>query len=261
MSRIAEVFARLRSHGRAAFMPFVVAGDPDLHTTARAVQTLADAGADLIELGVPFSDPVADGPTNQRAYQRALAGGTTLAHVLDLVRSLRGRLELPITLLSYYNLLLQYGPAAFCGHAVDAGVDGVVVPDLPPDEADELIDPARAAGLDTIFLLAPTSTEARIRLVAERSTGFIYGVSLAGVTGIREQLSGEVETLVGRIRAHTPLPICVGFGVSTPEQARQVGAVADGVIVGSAIVALLERADGLTRLRELAQSLRRALGP
>lgn len=259
MSRIGDVFARLRTEGRPAFMPFVVGGDPDLRTTARAVEMLADSGADLIELGVPFSDPVADGPTNQRAYQRALAGGTGPAQVLDLVRSLRGRLELPITLLSYYNPLLQYGPATFCGHAVDAGVDGVIVPDLPPDEADELLDPARAAGLDTIFLLSPTSTDARIRLVAGRSTGFIYCVSLTGVTGAREHLSGEVETLVGRIRAHTTLPVCVGFGVSTPEQAREVGAAADGVIVGSAIVALLERPDGLARARELAGAIRAAL--
>lgn len=259
MSRIGDVFARLRAEGRSAFMPFVVAGDPDLHTTARVVEMLADAGADLIELGVPFSDPVADGPTNQRAYQRALAGGTSLVHVLDLVRALRGRLELPIALLSYYNPLLQYGPAAFCAHAVQAGVDGVIVPDLPPDEADELIDPARAAGLDTIFLLSPTSTDARIRLVADRSTGFIYCVSLTGVTGVRERLSGEVEALVARIRQHTALPVCVGFGVSTPEQARQAGAVADGVIVGSAIVVLLERSDGVARLRELASALRTAL--
>jgi len=259
MSRIAAVFDRLQAQRRPAFMPFVVAGDPDLHTTARVVETLVDAGADLIELGVPFSDSVADGPTNQRAYQRALAGGTHLEQVLALVAQLRPRVAVPIVLLTYYNPVVQYGQPAFCAEAVRCGVDGVVVPDLPPDEADDLIAPARGVGLDTIFLLAPTSTDERIRLVAQRSTGFIYCVSLTGVTGPRDRLSGEVEGLLRRIRAQTSLPICVGFGVSTPEQAREVGAVADGVIVGSTIVALLERPDGPARVRELAAALRAAL--
>lgn len=259
MSRIAAVFESLRARRRPAFMPFVVAGDPDLRTTARVVETLVDAGADLVELGVPFSDPVADGPTNQRAYLRALAGGTQLAQVLDLVTALRRRHSVPIVLLSYFNPIVQFGQARFCTEAVRAGVDGVVAPDLPPDEADDLIAAARPAGLDTIFLLSPTSTDARIRLVAQRSTGFIYCVSLTGVTGARDHLSPDVAALVGRIRTHTALPVCVGFGVSTPEQAQHVGAVADGVIVGSAIVALLERSDGVVRLRELAASLRAAL--
>lgn len=259
MSRIAAAFERLRADRRPAFMPFVVAGDPDLATTARVVETLVDAGADMVELGVPFSDPVADGPTNQRAYQRALAGGTHLDRVLELVAGLRGRVAIPIVLLSYYNPIMQYGHERFAADAVGAGVDGVVTPDLPPDEADALIAAARPAGLDTIFLLSPTSTDARIRLVAQRSTGFIYGVSLTGVTGVRDQVSGELAGLVRRIRAHTGLPVCVGFGVSTPEQVQQVGAVADGVIVGSAIVALLERSDGVARLRELAAALRGAL--
>lgn len=259
MSRIAGVFERLRADRRPAFMPFVVAGDPDLATTGRAVEVLVEAGADLVELGVPFSDPVADGPTNQRAYQRALAQGTHLGRVLELAGTLRGRIAVPLVLLSYYNPIIQFGHERFAAEAVRAGVDGVVTPDLPPDEADALIAAARPAGLDTIFLLSPTSTDARIRLVAQRSTGFIYGVSLTGVTGARDQVSGELGGLVRRIRAHTSLPVCVGFGVSTPEQAQQVGALADGVIVGSAIVALLERSDGLPRLRELAAALRGAL--
>ena len=259
MSRIAGVFERLRGHRRPAFMPFVVAGDPDLRTTARAVEALVDAGADFVELGVPFSDPVADGPTNQRAYLRALAGGTQLGQVLDLVGGLRRRVSVPIVLLSYYNPIVQFGQERFAAGAVRAGVDGVVVPDLPPDEADELIAAARPAGLDTIFLLSPTSTDARIRLVAQRSTGFIYCVSLTGVTGVRDQVSGELETLIPRIRTQTAMPVCVGFGVSTPEQAQQIGVLADGVIVGSAIVALLERSDGVLRARELAASLRGAL--
>ncbi len=260
MSQIAPLFNRLRAAARRpALMPFLVAGDPDLETTARAVETLVQAGADLVELGVPFSDPIADGPVNQRAYHRALAGGITPAGVLDAVHRLRARFEVPIVLLSYYNPLLQYGLQRFCVDAAAAGVDGLVVPDLPPDEAGELLGPARAVSLDLSFLLAPTSTDHRIQLAAERSSGFIYCVSLTGVTGVRERLSGEVEGLVGRIRKVTSLPVCVGFGVSTPEQAREVGAVADGVIVGSAIVALLERPDGVERLREFASSLRSAL--
>lgn len=259
MSRIAGTFARLRARHRSAFMPFVVAGDPDLHATVRVVEALVESGADLVELGVPFSDPIADGPTNQRAYQRALAGGTRLEQVLALVGEIRRRTDVPIVLLAYYNPILRFGPASFCAEAVRSGVDGVVVPDLPPDEADDLIAPARQSGLDTVFLLAPTSTDDRIRLVAKRSTGFIYCVSLTGVTGVRERLSGEIEGLLGRIRAQTRLPVCVGFGVSTPEQAREIGRVADGVIVGSAIVALLERPDGAARVRELAAALRAAL--
>lgn len=260
MSRIAPTFERLRAERRAALMPFVVAGHPDLPSTARAVQTLEGAGADLIELGVPFSDPVADGLTNQRAYQRALAAGVTPPQVLDLVRDVRGRVALPVVLLSYYNPLLQYGLGRFCRDAVSAGVDGLVVPDLPPDEAADLRAAATASALDTIFLLSPTSTDARIRLAAERSSGFIYCVSLTGVTGARDRLSSDVEGLVARIKQVTSLPVCVGFGVSTPEQVRQVATFADGVIIGSAIVALLDRGgDGLAHLGEFASSLRAAL--
>ena len=259
MSRIAATFQHLRGAGRRALIPFLVAGDPDVGTTVRAVEALIQAGADLIELGVPFSDPVADGPVNQRAYTRALAAGVSLPTVLDLVKSIRGRSELPIVLLSYYNPLLRYGLEAFCRDAAGAGVDGVVVPDLPVDEAADLVGPARANGVDTVFLLAPTSTDPRIKLTVGQSSGFIYCVSLTGVTGVREKLAEGVDGLVGRIRPHTSLPICVGFGVSTPEQAQEVAAVADGVIVGSALVALLERPDGVARLAELVRALRAAI--
>lgn len=258
MSRIAPLFERLRA-SRAALMLFIVAGDPDLASTAHAVEALVRAGADLIELGVPFSDPIADGPINQRAYQRALAAGVSLRDVLGLVRDLRARFGLPIVLLSYFNPLLQFGLDRFCAEAVASGVDGVVVPDLPPDEAGDLARHARAAGLDLIFLLSPTSTDARIRLAGAQSSGFIYCVSLTGVTGVRDRLSGEVEGLVKRIRQHTGLPVCVGFGVSTADQVRQVAAVADGVIVGSAIVALLEQDGGLARLEEFVSGLRATL--
>lgn len=259
MSRIAGAFQRLRGDRRTALIPFLVAGDPDLTVTARAVDALVQAGADIIELGVPFSDPVADGPVNQRAYERALAAGVTLPAVLDLVKTIRGRAQLPIVLLSYYNPILRYGLEAFCRDAAGAGVDGVVIPDLPADEAADLITPARTHGVDTIFLLAPTSTDARIKVAASQTTGFLYCVSLTGVTGARETLAGGLDGLIGRIRARTNLPICVGFGVSTPEQAREVATVADGVIVGSALVALLERPDGVPRLTELARALRAAI--
>ena len=259
MSRIAATFERLSGAGRRALIPFLVAGDPDVGVTVRAVDALVQAGADLIELGVPFSDPVADGPVNQRAYTRALASGVSLHTVLDLVKTIRGRSELPIVLLSYYNPLLRYGLEAFCRDAAGAGVDGVVVPDLPADEAADLVGPARANGVDTIFLLAPTSTDLRIQLVAGQSSGFIYCVSLTGVTGARDQLADGVDGLVGRIRRQTSLPVCVGFGVSTPEQAQAIAAVADGVIVGSALVALLERPDGVPRMAELVRALRAAI--
>ena len=259
MSRIAATFERLSGAGRRALIPFLVAGDPDVGVTVRAVDALVQAGADLIELGVPFSDPVADGPVNQRAYTRALAAGVSVHTVLDLVKAIRTRSELPIVLLSYYNPLLRYGLEAFCRDAAGAGVDGVVVPDLPADEAADLVGPARANGVDTIFLLAPTSTDLRIQLAAGQSSGFIYCVSLTGVTGARDQLADGVDGLVGRIRRQTSLPVCVGFGVSTPEQAQEVAAVADGVIVGSALVALLERPDGVPRMAELVRALRAAI--
>jgi tryptophan synthase alpha chain len=259
MSRIAAVFARLHGAGRRALIPFLVAGDPDAGVTMRAVEGLAAAGADLVELGVPFSDPVADGPVNQRAYSRALAAGVSLHAVLDLTRSIRTRVQMPLVLLSYYNPILRYGLEAFCRDAAAAGVDGVVVPDLPADEGADLLGPARAHGVDVIFLLAPTSTDHRIALAAERASGFIYCVAVTGVTGPREHLTDGIDGLVRRIRQRTELPVCVGFGVSTPEQAQAVAAVADGVIVGSALVALLERPDGVPRVIELVRALRAAV--
>lgn len=241
MSRIAATFDALRAQGRRALIPFVMAGDPSLEATAAFLGQFAASGADLLEIGVPFSDPVADGPTNQRAAQRALERGTTLPAVLDMVAAVRGRLEQPVVLLSYYNPVLRFGLEAFARRAADAGVDGVVVPDLPPEEGDPLMAAAGPAGLDAIFLAAPTSTDARLARVAAASRGFVYCVSLLGVTGVRADLAADAGDLVRRLRRHTALPLCVGFGISTPEHARQVAAVADGVIVGSAVVALIER--------------------
>ena len=257
MSRLPATFAAL---DRPALIPFLMAGDPDLEMSARLLRTAAHAG-DILEVGVPFSDPIADGPTIQRAAQRALAAGTTLRDALTLVRGLRGDSAAPIVLLTYFNPVVQYGVERFCGDAHAAGADGIVVPDLPADEADALISPARAAGLDTIFLVAPTTSDPRIRLAAERSRGFLYCVSLTGVTGARTQVPPDVEALVGRVKALSALPVCVGFGISTPEQAQAIGRLADGVIVGSALVGLVERSasDAEGALTGYLQRLRDAL--
>jgi len=257
MSRLAETFAAL---DRPVLIPFLMAGDPDLETSARLLRVAASAG-DILEVGVPFSDPIADGPTIQRAAQRALAAGTTLRDALTLVRGLRGDSAAPIVLLTYFNPVVQYGVERFCGDARAAGADGIVVPDLPADEADAFIPPARAAGLDTIFLVAPTTSESRIRLAAERSRGFLYCVSLTGVTGARTQVPPDVEVLIGRVKALSALPVCVGFGISTPEQAQAIGRLADGVIVGSALVDLVERSasDAEDALTGYLQRLRDAL--
>jgi tryptophan synthase alpha chain len=241
MSRIATAFASLRRAGRRALVPFLMGGDPSPEDSARFLQQCAQAGADLLEIGVPFSDPIADGPINQRAAQRALARRTTLADVLAVVAQVRPLIRQPVVLLSYYNPVLRYGLGAFVDRAAAAGVDGVVVPDLPAEEGAALRAVASPAGLDVIFLAAPTSTDERLAQVAAVSRGFVYGVSLTGVTGVRPSLSAEVGDLVMRLRRYTALPVCVGFGVSTPEHARQVASIADGVIVGSAIVAIVER--------------------
>ncbi len=255
VSRLASTFAALRAQGRRALIPFLVAGDPTLDATAAYLDCFASSGADVLEIGVPFSDPIADGPVNQRAAQRALAGGTTLRDVLDLAVRVRPRLAQPIVLLSYYNPILRLGLEAFSRRAADAGVDGVVVPDLPPEEGDLLRAAAEPNGLDVIFLAAPTSTDERLARVAASSRGFIYCVSLTGVTGVRNDVAADVGGLVGRLRQHTDLPICVGFGVSTPEHARQVAEVADGVIVGSAIVSVIEQG-GVAAVPALAEFVR-----
>ena len=254
MSRIASTFATLRGRGRRALMPFLMGGDPTLDATAAFLEGFARAGADLLEIGVPFSDPIADGPINQRAAQRALERGTSLPDILDLAARVRPRVTQPIVLLSYYNPILQFGLEAFCRRASAAGVDGVVIPDLPPEEGDPLRAAAAPSGPHTIFLAAPTSTDERLAQVARSSQGFIYCVSLTGVTGVRASVSSDVVALVARLRRHTALPVCVGFGVSTPDHARQVASVADGVIVGSAIVALIER-DGTSAGPALSEFL------
>jgi tryptophan synthase alpha chain len=242
MSRIAERFAELRRRRERALVPFVTAGDPDLGTTEALVLAMAAAGADLVELGVPFSDPIADGPTIQRASERALAGGTSLRRVLELVKRLRARSELPLLLMGYANPFYAMGPKGFAAAAAEAGVDGVIVPDLPPEEGADLYGAAAEAGIDGVLLAAPTTSDARLRLLAERTRGFLYFVSLTGVTGARASLAADLEARVRSAKAVSRVPVCVGFGVSTPAHAAAIGRFADGVVVGGAIVDRVERA-------------------
>ena len=240
MSRLAEAFSSARRAGRPAFVAFLTAGDPSLDRTVEAAGQLDRAGVDVLELGVPFSDPVADGVVIQRASERALRRGTRLEDVLGAVRRIRQESRLPIVLFSYYNPLLQRGLLRLAREAAEAGVDGVLVTDLPPEEAGEWLEVARAASLDTVFLAAPTSSDARLRRVAEASRGFVYAVSRTGVTGEQEDVSGDASPLLARLKALTGTPVALGFGISTPGQVRTAAALADGVVVGSALVRFLE---------------------
>lgn len=247
MARIEETFRQLKETGQTAFIPFITAGDPDEESTFGLVKEFAQRGADIVELGIPFSDPLADGPTIQAASQRALEAGLTPPRVLSLVERLRKEVSLPIVTLTYYNPVHHYGVERFVADACRVGLDGAIIPDLPPEEAQEYLEVSRSKGFDTIFLAAPTSTDRRLALIAAQSAGFIYCVSLTGVTGERDALSSSVANLIARLRRHTDKPLGVGFGVSTPEQAREVSALADGVIVGSAIVKRIEQNLGQER--------------
>ncbi len=261
MSRIAETFARLRQEGRTALMPYLTIGYPSPEATVSLVQAAIQAGADMLELGIPFSDPLADGATIQHATHVALQQGTTVARCLETVAELRRRgVEVPLILMGYYNPILQRGPDAFCAAAAEAGADGLIVPDLPPEEAGELRAACRAHGMDLIFLLAPTSDAERVQRVVELASGFIYLVSLTGVTGARDRLPPELEAFVQRVRGVTDLPLAVGFGIGNPQEARRVGRVADGVIVGSAIVKRIgESDDPEVAVAEFVGVLRRGL--
>ena len=260
MNRIDKKFQTLRDQGATAFMPYLCAGDPNPELTSKLLLTLEEAGADLIELGVPFSDPIADGPTIQRASERALTYHISLQQILEIVASLRPQTDIPIALMSYYNPIFRMGEDAFCKAAQDAGVDGVIVPDLPPEQAQSLLEIAPRYNLATIFLVAPTSPPERMQLIASVSTGFVYCVSVTGVTGARAMLSDEIAPMIAELRKHTDKPISVGFGVSTPDQATQVAQTADGVIVGSAIVNVIEEhindeAKLLTAVKRFASDL------
>ena len=240
MTAIDRAFRRCRDERRAAFIPFLMAGDPDLPTTELLMGALAAGGADLIELGVPFSDPIADGPVNQAAATRALAAGTTVSGILELVARNRDRLGVPIVLFTYFNPLHARGVERFAEQAAASGVDGVLCVDLPPEEAAASYIPALAAqGVDTIFLIAPTSDRDRVERIAAASTGFVYYVSRTGVTGERRALAAELAPEIKRLRRRVRLPLAVGFGISTPEQVAAVGDLADGVVVGSALVRLV----------------------
>ena len=236
MGRISERFAELRSRGERALIPFVTAGDPDLATTERLLVAMVEAGADLLEVGVPFSDPMAEGPTIQRSSERALRTGTSLRRILNLVRTVRPRIDVPLILMGYTNCFFAMGERNFAEAARTVGVDGVIVVDLPPEEGDVFYPAVRECGVDPILLAAPTTTPARLEMLTKETRGFLYYVSLTGVTGARDSVAAGVEESVRAIRRISDIPVCVGFGVSTPEHAARVGAYADGVVVGSALV-------------------------
>jgi tryptophan synthase alpha chain len=240
MTRIGERFDKLKKEGRKGFVGFVTAGDPSLDRTVEVAIEMDKAGVDVLELGVPFSDPLADGPVIQRASQRALDRGVTLRDVLAAVRRIRKKSEIPIVLFSYYNPILRYGLERLVKDARAAGVDGSLVTDLPPDEAAEWIAVARAGDLDTVFLAAPTSPPERLRTVAEASRGFVYAVSRTGVTGEREALSADASPLVASVKERTALPVALGFGISKPAQVAAAAKVADAVVVGTTLVRFLE---------------------
>jgi tryptophan synthase alpha chain len=256
LSRIASVFAGAK---HTVLIPYVTVGYPTVETTLKAVPLFAKNGCDIIELGVPFSDPLADGATIQQASYEALRQGVTVSICFEVAGELRRQVRIPLVFMTYYNPVLKFGLEQFCLKCVEVGIDGLIMPDLPPEEGEELERSTKRHGLDLIYLLSPASTEQRVRLVTSRSSGFIYLVSLTGVTGARHTLPEELESFVGSVKKRTDKPLCVGFGVSTPEQVRRVATVADGVIVGSRIVQLLDRDKSLRNACSFVKSLREAL--
>ncbi len=240
MDRIADTFARAKREKRAAFVAYLCAGDPDFDTSVAACRALVDAGADVLELGVPFSDPLADGLTNQLAAQRALDGGMTAARVFELVRKVRETSQVPVVFYTYYNLVFSNGVDAYVKAARDAGVDGMLVLDLPPEEAADFLAACRKHDVKTVFIVAPTTPASRLPVLGAAATGFIYYVSREGVTGVRDQVAANIPDAVAAIRKHTALPVVVGFGISTRDQVKQVAQSADGVVVGSALVNVIK---------------------
>lgn len=243
-SRIADTFARLKTEGKTALMPFHTAGFPTLPLSREIIRSLVDAGADLIEIGVPFSDPLADGASVQGTGQKALENGTTPADCIQLVRDLRSDgVTAPLLLMGYYNPMLKYGIDRWVADSAAAGVDGFIVPDLPIEESDALRTACERHGLDLIFMVAPTSTDARLKMVAEKGSGFLYCVSVTGVTGARDSLAANLAEYIARIRSHTDLPLAIGFGISKPEHVASVGEISDGAIVGAALINALNEVD------------------
>jgi len=251
MSRIEKVFSQLKERGEKALIPFITAGDPDLATTAKLIPTLAQAGADVIELGVPFSDPMADGPTIQAASERALANGVTQEKILAMVAEVRRETEVPIVLMGYYNPIFRYGAERFTKAAAAAGVDGLLIVDLPPEEAGEIADAMTASGLDLITLLAPTTPPERMQRLAAAAQGYLYYVSMTGVTGAQKIAPEDIRAAVSALKAMATVPVGVGFGITTAEDAAQVGEFADGVVVGSALVKLIHEHAGRPDLLEV----------
>jgi len=256
LSRIVSVFV---GANHTALIPYITVGYPSVETTLKVVPLFASSGCDIIELGIPFSDPLADGATIQRASYEALRQGVTSEVCFELAQKLRRQVEIPLVFMTYYNPVLKFGLEQFCSKCAGVGVDGLIIPDLPPEEGAELEQSTKRHGLDLIYLLSPASTEERIQLVASRSSGFIYLVSLTGVTGARDNLPEELESFVARVRERTEKPLCIGFGVSTPEQARRIAKIADGVIVGSRIIQLLDEDKSLKNVCSFIKSLRDAL--
>ena len=262
MNRISQRFSILKKQKGKALVTFITAGDPDLSTTETMIHLLEEAGADIIELGMPFSDPMADGPTIQLSSERALAGGTTLEGILATVRTARASAAIPIILMGYLNPIHAYGYERFCRDAVEAGVDGVLLVDMPPEESKAFLAFANSHGLNVIFLLTPTSDDARIATVAELGHGFIYCVTVTGVTGARQEVSTSLGDELARVRHRVRIPIVAGFGISTPQQAADVAALADGVVVGSAIVKLFQQYSGKqleAMVRSFVGSLKEAI--
>jgi len=264
MSRLTRRLTALKKNDAKALVTFITAGDPDLATTEEMIHLLEDAGADIIELGVPFSDPMADGPTIQLSSERALAAGTTLTGILKSVRSVRSTSQIPIILMGYLNPIHAYGYERFCRDAAASGVDGVLLVDMPPEESNGFLHSANTHGLNVIFLLTPTSDPSRIATVNRLGRGFIYYVTVTGVTGARQEVSETLAAELSRIKAGVALPIMAGFGISTPEQAASVAALADGVVVGSAIVKLFQQHSGTklrTELKRFVSQLKQAISP
>lgn len=262
MKTITQVFKETKKQNRRALIPFITAGDPNLETTKKLILTIAQNGGDILELGVPFSDPLADGPTIQAASQRALKNGVTLPHILTLVKEVRTQIDMPIVLMGYYNPFYQYGLEHLAHDAAEAGVNGFIIPDLPIEEAETWVKHSRAHHLDTIFLIAPTTPLSRARKIAQKSSGFIYYVSVTGVTGARSDLPQDLIQSLQQLRQVTSKPIGVGFGIASPEHVKKLVPYADGIIVGSAIVRIIEKAkDGnevCVKVGKFIQSLARA---